>query len=215
MSITSTATSPGLRVFGKYFLELERGCSPTAPGCSKINGSLLRGPSSPLVAASTTLRQGRLEASYVDRDYMWRFADPLMGGAMWLAQEITHTFEIEQPQLRLAFGRGRSLTVGAPAGQDIEVRVGHTLKRDIFPKGSSKAPAEDKHVRMYHGLSAVPTPTPSRRRLVPVKNIDGLSKPPQDSPRNKFLRLGGATIADLEDTRRVGGSNCPPALMKY
>jgi hypothetical protein len=89
--------------------------------------------------------------------YRWHFSNEHESKVRRIAEEICWTFEIDADQLLLALPGGKTLSVNAPPGGDIEVRLQNVPKGDLIPTPETVKPTgPDPHIPLYFKQSKTP-----------------------------------------------------------
>lgn len=137
---------------------------------------------------------GSVESTYVDRQNRWRFSNA-SNKPKELAEEVCHTFEIEDKRLRLEFSNGAvDLTVKDEA-DEMFIKIGNTLEMDVL-RGRSKASCVDFHVRLFDKLTVSPGGT---LPFLVCEKVEG-----------KSTKTHNHGWAGAWGFRGVGAANCPP-----
>ena len=186
--------------FREFALLVGGGCPSSLAECGAILKDLLNGPVPMSVAARMALPNGALETTFVDPKVHWHFAG-FPGSPRFLAEEICHSFNIDEAVLTLRFTRNEGdpgeLQVEVPRGEKtIEVRIGNLPEDLVFSPGQDWVCGDDDHVKLYYKLSKVqpgqahglksskaPTPLPDPPQ---IKHWHRLTpKPPREDQRGR------------------------------
>jgi len=206
--------------FREFALLVGGGCPASLAECGAILKDLLNGPVPKTVAARFPLPNGSLQTTFVDPKVQWHFAG-FSGAPKFLAEEICHSFHIEEKILTLRFAKKvddpdpDELQVKVPDREKtIEVRIGNLPKALVFSRGQDWVCEDDHHVKLYYELSKVkpgqahglksseaPTPLPDPPQLKHTHRLT--PEPPREDKR---------AMAQDMCLRMVHGPNCPPAL---
>jgi hypothetical protein len=118
--------------------------------------------------------------------YRWRFSNEPLSNVRRIAEEVCWTFEIAAGPLLLTFPGGKTMSVDAPPGGDIEVRLQNVPESDLIPTPETGPPTSpDPHIPLYFELSKTP-PSPAVDLL--------LEQPPQPLATHSSHRLAGRRI---------------------
>ncbi len=159
--------------------------------------------------------QGALSATALE-SYRGRWENEPADRLRSVAGEVCWTFRISEGVLRLSLPDGRggvtSVSVKAPeSGGDIELVLQNVPENDFIPTSISEVPGEDRHAKLYFLQSASPL------EIAPSL-VSGPQPGPLQHPNHRLdgreiaRRVSGLLWSSAEETKRIGGSNCPPAL---
>lgn len=171
--------------------------------------------------------------------YRWRFSNEPTSKARRIAEEICWTFEIAASPLVLTLPDGKTISIDAPPGEDIEMRLQNVPDADLIPSPQTMQPTgADPDFPLYLELSKAPLsvdlmpeapPKPlathPSHRLAGRRIVRSLLR---DTPEasSKAAASGSGHAAHTHaggrelDERTVGTAidwrtvrvNCPPAL---